>query len=92
MVLKGQVSLNIRRIIAVQKGTSLIKGILCNGGERSMKLNLPQILFTSFFIATVLTVSSSLINWEHRLYAGIFAGVISIAGSVLAKIIFKDKN
>ncbi|MBT2701185.1 hypothetical protein J7E79_28285 [Bacillus sp. ISL-40] len=57
-----------------------------------MKLNKPQIIFTSAFVATIVTVASSFIEWNKQIYAGIFAGITTIVGAVFAKMIFKDKN
>lgn len=57
-----------------------------------MKLNTPQIIFTSAFVATIVTVASSFIEWDKQIYAGIFAGISTLVGAVFAKIIFKDNN
>jgi hypothetical protein len=57
-----------------------------------MRLNIPQILFMSFFVATIMTISDSVIKWEHRIYVGIFAGITTMVGSSLAKFIFKDRH
>jgi hypothetical protein len=57
-----------------------------------MKLNTPQIIFTSAFVATIVTVASSFIEWDKQIYTGIFAGITTIVGAVIAKIIFKDKS
>lgn len=55
------------------------------------KLSIPQILFTAFFVATLITVSDSFIEWDKPIYHGIYAGVLFIVGVVIAKVIFKDK-
>ena len=55
------------------------------------KLSSSQILFTAFFVATLNTVSDSLIVWGKPMYHGIYAGVLFIFGVVIAKVIFKDK-
>ncbi|WP_191562464.1 hypothetical protein [Metabacillus idriensis] len=57
-----------------------------------MKLNIPQIILMSFFVATVVTISNSLIDWDQRIYAGIFAGLTTIIGGILAKVIIRDKD
>jgi hypothetical protein len=54
-----------------------------------MKLNIPQIILMSFFVATVVTISNSLIDWDRRIYAGIFAGLTTIVGGLLAKVIIR---
>ena len=56
-----------------------------------MRLNIPQLLFTSLFVATIVTFSNSMINWEHQIFAGIFAGIITIIGALIAKFIIRDK-
>lgn len=55
------------------------------------KLSIPQILFTAFFVATLITVSDSFIEWDKPIYHGIYAGALFIVGVVIAKVIFKDK-
>ncbi|MCM3729864.1 hypothetical protein M3226_30535 [Neobacillus cucumis] len=55
------------------------------------KLSIPQIIFTAFFVATFMTVSDSFIEWDNSIYHGIYAGILSIVGGVIAKVIFKDK-
>ncbi|USK32592.1 hypothetical protein LIT25_18600 [Bacillus sp. F19] len=57
-----------------------------------MKLNVPQIILMSVFVATVVTISNSLIDWDKRIYAGIFAGLTTIVGALIAKVIIKDKD
>ena len=56
------------------------------------KLNTPQIIFTSAFAATILTIISSFVEWDKSIYMGLLAGIITIVGGVFAKIIFKDEN
>ncbi|QFK72397.1 hypothetical protein F7984_14675 [Pradoshia sp. D12] len=56
------------------------------------KLNTPQIIFTSAFVATILTVVDSFVDWDKSIYRGLFAGIMTIVGAVFAKIIFKDEN
>lgn len=43
------------------------------------KLNLQQVLFASFFIATILTFANNIIEWENKIYSGIFAFIVSLA-------------
>lgn len=56
------------------------------------KLNTPQIIFTSAFVATILTIVSFFVEWDKSIYMGLLAGIITIVGGVFAKIIFKDEN
>ncbi|MGM0922628.1 MAG: hypothetical protein ACQEWW_15650 [Bacillota bacterium] len=57
-----------------------------------MKLNIPQIILMSFFVATVVTISNALIDWDKRIYAGVFAGLTTIVGGLLAKVIIRDND
>lgn len=57
-----------------------------------MKLNIPQIILMSFIAATVITISNSLIDWDKRIYAGIFAGLTVIVCGILANFIIRDKD
>jgi uncharacterized transporter YbjL len=57
-----------------------------------MKLNIPQIILMCVFAATVVTISNSLIDWDERIYAGIFAGLTTIIGGLLAKVIIRDND
>lgn len=54
------------------------------------KLNLPQVLFASFFIATILTLANSVITWQSKIHSGIFAFMITIAVFSITQKIFKD--
>ena len=56
------------------------------------KLNTPQIIFTSAFAATILTVVSSFIEWDKSIYSSLFAGIVTIVGAAFAKIIFKEET
>ena len=56
------------------------------------KLNTPQIIFTSAFAATILTIVNSFVEWDKSIYMGLLAGIITMVGGVFAKIIFKDEN
>ncbi|TDL76146.1 hypothetical protein [Peribacillus frigoritolerans] len=55
-----------------------------------MKLNIPQMILMSFIAATVITISDSFIEWDSRLYAGIFAGTTIIFSAILTKIVIRD--
>ncbi|UYZ20267.1 hypothetical protein [Mesobacillus jeotgali] len=54
------------------------------------KLNFPQVLFASFFIATILTFANQMIAWENKIYSGIFAFIITLAVFSISEKIFKD--
>ncbi len=56
------------------------------------KLNTAQIIFTSVFVATILTVVDSFTEWDKSIYKGLFAGIMTIVGALFAKFIFKDQN
>ncbi len=56
------------------------------------KLNTAQIIFTSVFVATILTVVDSFTEWDKSIYKGLFAGIMTIIGALFAKFIFKDQN
>lgn len=57
-----------------------------------MKLNLSQIIIMCVFAATAVTISNFLIDWDKRIYAGIFAGLTIIVGGLLAKVIIRDND
>ncbi|TDL82426.1 hypothetical protein [Peribacillus frigoritolerans] len=57
-----------------------------------MKLNIPQAILMGFFAATVITISNSYIDWDNRIYAGIFAGLTIIVCGILSKIIIRVKD
>ena len=54
------------------------------------KLNIRQALFTGFFVATILTIANSIFNWENRIYAGIFAFIVSLAISFVSQKLIRD--
>ena len=56
------------------------------------KATIPQIIFSSAFVATVLTVVDSYVEWDKSIYSGLFAGLMTLVGFVFAKTIFKDEN
>ncbi|MBT2681070.1 hypothetical protein J7E38_18935 [Bacillus sp. ISL-35] len=53
------------------------------------KLNGAQGLFSAFFIATILTLTSG-IEWDNRFYHGFYAFIISLAVFFISKKIIKD--
>ncbi len=53
------------------------------------KLNVTQILFTSFFVATILTFAS-VFEWGNKIFFGIFAFIIYLVISFISQKIFKD--
>lgn len=55
-----------------------------------MKLNIPQIILMSFLAATLITISNSFVEWDSRLYAGIFAGTTIILSAILSKFVIRD--
>ena len=55
------------------------------------KLSIPQILFAAFFVATLMTVSDYFIEWGKPIYKGLCTGVLFVVGSVISKVIFKNK-
>lgn len=55
------------------------------------KLSTPQILFIAFFVATIVTFSDSVINWDKRIPTGIFVFITTIIGAVISKMFFRDK-
>ena len=70
--------------------TKIVRGM---GMERlKMRLNTPQVLFMAFFAATIITISSYIVDWDKRIYAGIFAFIATFVSGIFAKILFKDKN
>ena len=56
------------------------------------KATIPQIIFLSAFVATVLTVVDLYVEWDRSIYAGLFAGLMTLIGIIFAKIIFRDEN
>lgn len=54
------------------------------------KLNLKQVLITSFLIATILTFANNMIEWENKIYSGIFAFVVSLAVFSISEKILKN--
>ncbi|MBT2641392.1 hypothetical protein J7I80_03995 [Bacillus sp. ISL-41] len=54
------------------------------------KLNVSQVLFASFFIATILTFANNIIAWENKIYSGIFAFIITLAVFSISEKILKD--
>lgn len=54
------------------------------------KLNFSHGLFTAFFVATILTMADTMIDWNNRIFFGIFAFFISLTVSFIAQKIIKD--
>ncbi|AQQ53155.1 hypothetical protein B0X71_08670 [Planococcus lenghuensis] len=55
------------------------------------KLSIPQVLFSAAFAATILTIFSSMADWENRVIKFVFAFMVSMGGVMISKIIFKDE-
>lgn len=60
--------------------------------KKNKKMSVRQIIIASAFVATVLTIADDLFDWEYRIYLGIFAGLTTLAGIGLAKVLFKNKE
>ena len=56
------------------------------------KATIPQIIFSSAIVATILTVVDSYVEWDKSIYAGLFAGLMTLVCIVFAKTIFKGEN
>lgn len=54
--------------------------------------NASQIIFIGFIVATVTTFADHYITWGSRIYAGIFAGIVSVLAIWLADLLFKSKE
>lgn len=54
------------------------------------KLSFLQVLFASFFIATILTFINHMIAWQNKIYSGIFAFIVSLAVFYIAQKVIKD--
>ncbi len=54
----------------------------------NMKLTFPQILLAAAVVATVMTVADLFIDWEKRIYAGIFAFILTVIVFNVAERIF----
>ena len=55
------------------------------------KLTIPQILLSAAILATIMTIADSMIEWESKLYAGIFAFLTAIAAAKIAQLIIKGE-
>ena len=55
------------------------------------KLTTPQVLLSAAIIATILTISGSVIEWEKKIHAGIFAFIIALLASKIAQLIIKEE-
>ena len=55
------------------------------------KLTIPQILLSAAILATIMTIADSMIEWESKLYAGIFAFLTAIVAGKIAQLIIKGE-
>ncbi len=55
------------------------------------KLTTPQVLLSAAIIATILTISGAVIEWEKKIHAGIFAFIIALLASKIAQLIIKEE-
>ena len=55
------------------------------------KLTIPQILLSAAILATIMTIADSMIEWESKLYAGIFAFLTAIVAGMIAQLIIKGE-
>ena len=55
------------------------------------KLTIPQILLSAAILATIMTIADSMIEWEKKIHAGIFAFLTSIVAAKIAQLIIKDE-
>ena len=55
------------------------------------KLTTPQVLLSATIIATIMTITDSLIEWEKKIHAGIFAFIVALLASKIAQLIIKDE-
>lgn len=55
------------------------------------KLSTPQVLFSAAFAATILTIFSSMANWQSEVIKFVFAFVVFMVGVMISKMIFKDE-
>lgn len=54
------------------------------------KLSAPQVLFSAAFAATVLTILTSMADWDNGVIKFAFAFVVFMVGVMISKMIFKD--
>ncbi|PQD94368.1 hypothetical protein CYL18_15175 [Pradoshia eiseniae] len=51
----------------------------------------PQILLFAAITATIMTISDSMMEWEKKIHAGIFAFLTAIVAAKIAQLIIKDE-
>lgn len=56
------------------------------------RLTFPQILLSAAVIATIMTVADSFIEWEKKIYGGIFAFVIVLSVCKIVEVLFKGQS
>jgi hypothetical protein len=54
------------------------------------KLNVRQALFSGFIIATILTFTNNMVDWDNKFYSWIFAFFVSLAVFYISQKLFKD--
>ena len=55
------------------------------------KLTNPQILLFAAITATIMTIADSMMEWESKIYAGIFAFLTVIVAGKIAQLIIKGE-
>ena len=55
------------------------------------KLTIPQILLFAAITATIMTIADSMMEWESKMYAGVFAFLTAIVAAKIAQLIIKDE-
>ena len=55
------------------------------------KLTNPQILLFAAITATIMTIADSMMEWESKIYAGIFAFLTAIVAGKIAQLIIKGE-
>ena len=56
-----------------------------------LKLSTPQVLFSATFAATILTIFSSMADWQNEVIKFVFAFVVFMVRVMISKRIFKDE-
>ena len=55
------------------------------------KLTNPQILLFAAITATIMTIADSMMEWESKIYAGIFAFLTAIVAGKIAQLMIKGE-
>jgi|GEM_PF-5987845 len=55
------------------------------------RLTNPQILLFAAIFATIMTIADSMIEWEKKIHAGIFAFLTAIVAGKIAQLIIKGE-